>query len=525
MKILRSLLSALLACAVTCAGAAANIAGTPVFAAEFSSSYSYDNINASESKVVGAVSPEIEVQNVEASDENPFNVFDIYNAHQSYSLTHSGKADYMFKKSEGIDVSRWQGTINWEKVAATGIDYAIINAGYGKELYQKDPKFDENMRGAQSVGLDCGAYWYSYALSVEDAYKEAEVCYEVIKNYDFTYPIYFDIEDPSQKNLSTAEVSAIIDAFCSTLQAKGYYVGLYSFANFLTTRVYEEVLDKYDIWVAHFKVNSPSYFKEYGMWQYSSEGRVDGIEGDVDRDHSYINYPYLISPNSYVFDGGESGKADNLYPVTINKGKAKGIDVSVWQGEIDWKQVAESDVDFAVIRAGYGKLVTQKDRYFDENIAGAEGAGLDCGVYWYSYAHTPEEAVLEAEACYEVIKNHRLSYPVYFDIEDQSLADLSQQELGEIVKAFCSTLEKKHYYVGIKSYSNFLNTRLDSSLYSKYDVWVAHYGVSQPSFKKNYNMWQFCNDAEIKGISGPVNCNYAYMDFPSIMKKAHLNGF
>ena len=178
-----------------------------------------------------------------------------------------------------------------------------------------------------------------------------------------------------------------------------------------------------------------------------------------------------------------------------------------------------------MIRAGYGNLATQKDKYFEDNVAGAEKAGLDYGIYWYSYADSPEDAAREAEACYEVIKNHKFTYPVYFDIEDQSLADLSKQELTEIVKAFCSALEKKGYYVGIKSYANFLNTRLDESIYSKYDVWVAHYGVSKPAFKKGYNMWQFSNEAKIDGINGTVNSNYAYLNFPGIMKDAHLNGF
>ena len=521
MKIFRSLISILIACSV---GAGSALTASAVFAAENNGSYTYDSIFETESKV-GAVSAEIDGQPVETADETPFNVFDIYDAHQSYAKSHSGDKSYMYKKSEGIDVSHWQGDIDWEQVVRSGIDYVIVNAGYGKELYQKDPKFDENMRGAQSVGLDCGAYWYSYALSIEDAYKEAEVCYEVIKDYDFKYPIYFDIEDPSQKRLSTAEVSAIIEAFCSTLEAKGYYVGIYSFANFLTTRVYEETLEKYDIWVAHFKVEAPSYFKDYGMWQYTSESRIDGIKGDIDRDHCYINYPYIISPDTYVFDGTESGNCDSLFPVSVNKGVACGIDVSVWQGEIDWEQVGKSGIDYAMIRAGYGNLSTQKDKYFDDNIAGAEKAGLDYGIYWYSYADSPEDAALEAEACYEVIKDHRFTYPIYFDIEDQSLADLSKKELTDIVKAFCSVLEEKGYYVGIKSYANFLNTRLDESVYAKYDVWVAHYGVSRPAFKKGYNMWQFASDAKVDGINGTVNCNYAYLNFPSVMNEAHLNGF
>lgn len=546
MKLSKMVISFLMTCIFIGSGnflIKAPVSAADSFSAENTSYDVYDNILSSESKVfsdssvntpiwtvgqgtkVGESISDVNLPQTEASSENPYKVFDIYKAHQRYVKLHSGDRSMMYRKTEGIDVSEHQDKIDWPKVAATGIDYVIVRAGYGKELYQKDKRFDENMAGVQSVGLDCGAYWYSYALSVEDAYKEAETCYQIIKDYNFNYPIYFDIEDKTQMKLSTAEISAIIEAFCSTLEAKGYYVGLYSYASLLTTKVYEEVLDKYDIWVAHFDVPAPSYYKDYGMWQYCSTARIDGIKNAVDLDHSYVNYPYIISPETYVSDGTESENGAPAYPIYVNKGKAKGIDVSVWQGKIDWDKVGKSDVDFAIIRAGYGDLASQKDKYFEANMEGAEKAGIDRGVYWYCYATTPEDAALEAQACYEVIKDYKFNYPLYYVVEDTSLLSLSADELKAIISTFCSFFSDKGYYIGIKSYANFLNTRVDNDICSKYDVWVAHYGVSRPAFKKGYNMWQYSGDEKIDGINGHVNCNYAYLDFPAIMEKYNKNGY
>lgn len=248
----------------------------------------------------------------------PFNVFEIYEAHERYLLstttTTTTKATTVTTTTtvktttkqissnnvgtgiSGIDVSKWQGTIDWNKVKASGVDFAIIRAGFGKLASQEDPMFDTNMSNAKKAGVNCGVYWYSYATTVEEAYQEAEVCYSIIKDYSYEYPVVFDIEDKTQVSLSTALISEIIDAFCTTLQGKGYYVSLYSYYNFLTTKVYASVLAKYDIWVAHYGVSKPSYAGAYGMWQYSRDGVVDGIpENTVDLNYAYKDYPYLIS--------------------------------------------------------------------------------------------------------------------------------------------------------------------------------------------------------------------------------------
>ena len=532
MKSFKRLLSALVSCAVI------SCCAFPVSVSAEESPEIYDSTISAESKEpepknapaqIESLATDNKVQSV-AQTENttPFNVFDIYDAHQKYVKQKSGEYDMTYKKSEGIDVSYAQGKIDWKAVKESGIDFAIIRAGYGNAKQypnQYDTWFKYNIEEAQKVGIEVGAYWYSYAWTADAAREEAESCYQIIKDYDFTYPIYFDIEEDRHKQLSDYEVSAIVDTFCSTIQSKGYRAGVYSFASLLTSKIYQQVLDKYDIWVAHWNVNTPAYNKDYGMWQYTDRGSVSGINGAVDRDHCYINYPYLISPATYSPDGTERSATSPLYPANVNKGLAGGIDVSVWQGKIDWSKVKSSGKSYALIRAGYGNLSSQRDKYFEANVKGAQAAGIDCGVYWYSYAESAEDAVREAEACYEVIKGYKFQYPVYYAIEDQCFSSMSNKEITDIINAFCSTLEKKGYYVGIKSYANFLNTKVDDSVFSKYDVWVAHYGVSKPSFKKNYNMWQYTTEEKVNGINGYVNCDYAYLNFPKIMKDVHLNGF
>ena len=469
--------------------------------------------------------------------QTPYNVFDIYDAHQKYVKLHSGDKSMMYKKTEGIDVSYAQGKVDWKAVKESGIDYAIIRAGYGnanKYPNQVDTWFKYNIEEAQKAGVDVGIYWYSYAFDTEAARSEAESCCQVIKDYNITYPVYFDIEEERHKQLSTAQVSSIIDTFCSTVESKGYCAGIYSFASLLNTKIYQHVLDKYAVWVAHWDVKVPGFSYKYGMWQYNATGRVNGISTVVDLDHCYINYPYLISPDTYVPDGTETDSVAHIFPSSIGNSltlncdtrvKAKGIDVSQAQGMINWDLVKGAYVDYAIVRAGYGSLSSQKDRYFEVNIKGVEKVGLNCGVYWYSYATSTEDAVSEAEACYEVIKGYKFGYPVYYDVEDSCFDSLSNQQITEIINAFCSVLEKKGYYVGVKGYAKFLRQRIDPSVYSKYDVWVAHYGVSKPDFNKSFNMWQFTNDSKINGINGYVNCNYAYLDFPNVMKNAHINGF
>lgn len=191
----------------------------------------------------------------------------------------------------GIDVSRWQGDIDWKNVRT---DFCIIQAGYGREITQKDKCFEKNYAGCKAAGIPCGAYWYSYATSEEEAKKEAAVCIEVLKGKQFEYPIYYDVEEQRILSLDKDKVSAIIKAFCGELEKAGYFVGLYMSAYPLGNLTSEVVRSRYAVWVAHYGVIKPCYSGAYGIWQKSSNGTITGIAGNVDLDECYEDYPTII---------------------------------------------------------------------------------------------------------------------------------------------------------------------------------------------------------------------------------------
>lgn len=193
----------------------------------------------------------------------------------------------------GIDVSKWQGNIDWSRVKASGVDFAILRAGYGSVSSQKDPTFEDNYQNAKAAGIPVGAYHYSYAKDIAGAKREAQTFLEWIKGKQFEYPVVFDIEESATYNLGRNTVSEIIKTFCSIVEAAGYYVSVYTNKNWLDHVVSDEVKSKYDTWLAQW-TSTPSYVGPYGMWQYTSSGTVDGISGRVDMDIAYKNYPEII---------------------------------------------------------------------------------------------------------------------------------------------------------------------------------------------------------------------------------------
>ena len=203
----------------------------------------------------------------------------------------------------------------------------------------------------------------------------------------------------------------------------------------------------------------------------------------------------------------------------------EGVDVSVYQGNIDWNRAKADGIEFAIMRAGYGKYVSQKDKYFDQNMKNAKAAGLPCGVYWFSYALTPEDAIKEADACYEVIKNYKLEYPVSFDMETESQMKLPKETVAQIIEAFCGRMESYGYYTTLYTYASFLNYKVEDRIFDKYDIWVAHYNTNKPAFNRNYGLWQYSCTGSVWGITGTVDRDYVYLDYERIIKNAHLNGF
>lgn len=197
---------------------------------------------------------------------------------------------------KGIDVSKHQGSIDWAKVKAAGIEFAMIRAGFGKNLNQVDECFAANVKGAQAVGIKAGAYHYSYAQSTEDAKKEAAFFLSLIKGYKLEYPVAFDIEDPSQTKLGKNVCTDIALTFCNIVEKAGYFTMFYCNPAWIKSYLNMTKLSRFGLWLANWGVSSPAY--KCGIWQYTSDGSVPGISGRVDMNYSYVDYASIIAQKS-----------------------------------------------------------------------------------------------------------------------------------------------------------------------------------------------------------------------------------
>lgn len=192
------------------------------------------------------------------------------------------------EKAKCIDISEWNGDINFNKVRNTGVTCVIIRAGYGKDPNQEDNKFQEYYRQAKSAGLNVGAYWYSYATSVDAAKAEVKNCMKTIGGKEFDLPVFLDVEEYRQAILPKRTLTDIIKTFCNGMRDNGFDSGLYSAKSMLMDSAYpDELSNKYLIWLAMpntYYSDLPSYVD---LWQYSWTGSVDGIRGDVDLNYTY----------------------------------------------------------------------------------------------------------------------------------------------------------------------------------------------------------------------------------------------
>ena len=185
-----------------------------------------------------------------------------------------------------IDVSTWQGSIDFNKVKSAGYNYVIIRAGYGKEKSQKDNMFETNYKNAKSAGLKVGAYWFSYAMSPSTATAEADACLSCIKGKKFELPVYYDMEYQPAMSTSNSNYTKMAVNFCNKLKSNGFKSGVYSSAS-----VYDYLLNRktlknngISIWNAEW-YTKPSITCD--VWQYSDNGRINGISTNVDLDYIY----------------------------------------------------------------------------------------------------------------------------------------------------------------------------------------------------------------------------------------------
>lgn len=227
----------------------------------------------------------------------------------------------------GIDVSKHNGIINWEKVKKDSCDFAILRAGYGKFSNQIDSLFKYNANQCIFNKIQFGVYWFSYALDEKDAIAEAETCYNTIKDYldSMTLPVFYDFEYDSESYaekqgvyFNNASRTAIINAFCKFFKDKNIPCGYYSNSDYLKNKLYPKKLN-FPLWLAQYNNLVAAY--DCVLVQRSSSGKVDGIAGNVDMNE---NISLNVSRETYVSDTTN----DEKNPVKIEKGKHYTIKIT-----------------------------------------------------------------------------------------------------------------------------------------------------------------------------------------------------
>lgn len=204
----------------------------------------------------------------------------------------------------------------------------------------------------------------------------------------------------------------------------------------------------------------------------------------------------------------------------------KGLDVSEFQGEVDWEQVKAAGYQFAMLRAGYGYNTV--DKQFRRNASECNRIGLPIGAYWFCYAFSPEKAVQEADGCISTVSDYRLDYPVCYDIEQASADYIEKQGTSftpalarNVVTGFCNRVEKEGYFAMFYTNRYFLDTYLGTELTKRYAFWYARY--SSQSDGTDCGIWQYTSTGSVPGVSGNVDLDIGYVDYPSVIKKAGLN--
>ncbi len=212
---------------------------------------------------------------------------DYLNAEKFYRVVSSGNI--------GIDVSKYQGNIDWNKVAASGVSFAIIRAGYRGATQGSlvvDPYFKQNIQGATRAGIKVGVYFFTQAVNEAEAVEEASMVLSLVSGYRLAYPIFIDTENASNgraNGLGVSARTAVCKAFCRTVQNGGYKAGVYASKSWFNNKLNTSSLNKYCIWVAQYN-STLTYSGKRDLWQYTSSGSVNGISGRVDMNISYTGY-------------------------------------------------------------------------------------------------------------------------------------------------------------------------------------------------------------------------------------------
>ena len=269
---------------------------------------------------------------------------------------------------KGIDVSHWQGTIDWNKVKKAGIEFAIIKAGGSDAGFYTDSKWEANYKGAKAAGIPIGAYYFvgKDCVTAAAGKADAERFLQILKGKQLEYPVYMDNE--AQPASAKAGITEATIAFCETMEDAGYFVGIYGSAvSGFKERMDDTKLTPYAHWVAQY-ASKCSYKGDYGIWQYSSKGSVDGISGNVDMDYAYVDYPAIIQNGG--FNGFTKAVSDDSKPATpAPVTPAKTVDELAqevldgkWGNGTDRKErLTAAGYDYSAVQAKVNALVKKQE--------------------------------------------------------------------------------------------------------------------------------------------------------------------
>ena len=263
---------------------------------------------------------------------------------------------------KGIDVSKWQGAIDWEAVKADGVEFAMLRAGYGQGNI--DEQFYRNADECTRLGIPFGVYWFSYAYTEAMARREAEHCLEVIKPYKLSYPVAWDYEYDSMDyatergiKITKTLVSAMARAFLNKVEEAGYYGALYANPNYLAQYFDADLPKRYDIWLAKwpYTVPGPDTLKPEqcgGIWQYTSSGSVDGINGRVDMNYAYYDYPALTGFRPSVDEPEDEPEVDKPMDYETEKKMARKfvMDMGISDGERGGDEITREEMWVMIYR-------------------------------------------------------------------------------------------------------------------------------------------------------------------------------
>ena len=267
---------------------------------------------------------------------------------------------------KGIDVSHWQGAIDWAKVKAAGIQFAIIKSGGSDAGFYTDPRWEENYKGAKANGIAVGAYYFvgPGCISVADGQADAERFLAQLNGKRFEYPVYIDVEaTPASKKAGATEAAI---AFCRAMEAGGYYAGIYSstYSGF-RDRLDDSKLTPFTHWVAQY-ASKCTYGGSYGIWQYSSSGQVNGISGRVDMDVSYQDFPSIIKAGGFNGYAKKAAAPKPVAPVQPHKTVekiAREVLTGKWgNGDDRRRRLASAGYDAAAVQAKVNELLHAQSR-------------------------------------------------------------------------------------------------------------------------------------------------------------------